>query len=71
MSEYETRQKLQEKNEGYEEAMGLILDEVQKPNPDIGFIEETASEALGISEEIEIDSDSDEDEDEDEDEDDD
>jgi len=37
-----------EQRDDLEEALGIILDEVQKPNPDIGFIEETASQALEI-----------------------
>ena len=46
--EYKTRQEFEEENEDYEEAISKILDEVQSPNPDLNFIEETAAEALGI-----------------------
>ena len=61
--EYQTRQDLLEENAELQGALGEILDEAQKENPDIDFIEGTASEALGIDEDGEpiLDSDSEED----------
>jgi hypothetical protein len=73
MSDYKTREDLKEENEGLRESLGKILDETQKEDPDVDFIEDEASSALDLDEEDDDEDDddiedSDEDEDDDEDE---
>lgn len=66
MSEYKTRQGLIEDGQRLRGALSEILDEASKPNPNLGFIEDTASDALDIDDEDEDDiEDSDEDSEED------